>query len=679
MAIETNEIIDVQTLPPFKKFIMTIGNIPTSYLESMTYAELLMWFCNYLQETVIPTVNNNAEAVSELQGLFIELKSYVDNYFENLDVQSEINKKLDEMATDGTLTGLLSTYLVPIINEQNRQISEINDKVEAGVSGSHKGVYSTVEDLETADPDHDYIYVVTATGNWYYYDTTDTEWKSGGTYQASVSTDDVTYNRNLIESVYNILGFKGNIVEYENKTISTSTGTISESNTRLLTKDYLPDGITKIYIASGYTIVLVVFDNTDTYKGIYRTGTHTIEPSSSLNWTQNSLTVPYDLLSTGDKLKVLMRSSAGTSITITTAEASNLSYSYKLLEELNKTNSSETELSNLYDSTGLTPISYDDDFDHNNPIYIYKVDDEYTTNFDPSINKYNTSNPVYIAPDGNDLTGNGSEGNPYQTLEQALSVEDVDTIYLKHGVYYLGTNFTNGLIINQAINLIGDDSTIYFGDSTNGLNEAGIMRFRKSIYCEGITFYGGRGLVVEVTTDVPTFVNCTFRNSNQNGLNFRGLGCYLVNCKAFNNDLDGFNYHAYNNVAPTGIVEINCKGYNNGNISNRSSNGSTIHENGRIIRLKCEYYLNHGGNLADSESMSYNFDVNSYNSKNYNEIHYNANYQSLTNSEIWLYNCMGAGSIYQLSAITSSTINTDGAIANNYIYKDANSVINILN
>ena len=56
MAIDTTTSVDVQTLTPFKKFIMSLGALPTSYLESMSYAELLMWFCNYLQETVIPTV-----------------------------------------------------------------------------------------------------------------------------------------------------------------------------------------------------------------------------------------------------------------------------------------------------------------------------------------------------------------------------------------------------------------------------------------------------------------------------------------------------------------------------------------------------------------------------------------------------------------------------------------------
>lgn len=99
MAIETNEIIDVKTLPPFKKFIMTIGNIPTSYLESMTYAELVMWFCNYLQNTVIPTVNNNADALQELI-----------DYIKNLDLQDEVDHKLDEMAEDGTLANVVGQY-----------------------------------------------------------------------------------------------------------------------------------------------------------------------------------------------------------------------------------------------------------------------------------------------------------------------------------------------------------------------------------------------------------------------------------------------------------------------------------------------------------------------------------------------------------------------------------------
>ena len=92
---------------PFKNMVMTVGNLPTSFVASMSYYEALAWLCNYLQTEVIPTVNNNSEVSRELQAKFVELKEFVDNYFENLDVQEEINNKLDAMAEDGTLKAIL--------------------------------------------------------------------------------------------------------------------------------------------------------------------------------------------------------------------------------------------------------------------------------------------------------------------------------------------------------------------------------------------------------------------------------------------------------------------------------------------------------------------------------------------------------------------------------------------
>ena len=102
---------EVKGLRPFTKFLMTIGELPSSYLVSMTYEEQLIWLCNYLQNVVIPTVNNNGEAVEELQNLFVQLQEYVDNYFENLDVQEEINNKLDDMAESGELAEIIAEYI----------------------------------------------------------------------------------------------------------------------------------------------------------------------------------------------------------------------------------------------------------------------------------------------------------------------------------------------------------------------------------------------------------------------------------------------------------------------------------------------------------------------------------------------------------------------------------------
>ena len=104
-------MIEPNKLSPFRHFCITIGAIPSSYKESLTYYEMLEWLCKYLQDTVIPAVNNNAEAVDELQAAYVTLKDYVDHYFDNLDIQEEINNKLDEMADSGQLTDIIAQYL----------------------------------------------------------------------------------------------------------------------------------------------------------------------------------------------------------------------------------------------------------------------------------------------------------------------------------------------------------------------------------------------------------------------------------------------------------------------------------------------------------------------------------------------------------------------------------------
>ena len=91
---------DVKKLPKIIRHCMTIGEIPTSYKVSLTYEEQLLWFCKFLQDEVIPVVNNNSEVVEELK-----------TWFENLDVQDEINNKLDEMAESGELENIISAYL----------------------------------------------------------------------------------------------------------------------------------------------------------------------------------------------------------------------------------------------------------------------------------------------------------------------------------------------------------------------------------------------------------------------------------------------------------------------------------------------------------------------------------------------------------------------------------------
>ena len=89
---------------PFRRFVTTIGVFPTAFTDAMTYYECLAYLVKYLDESVVPAVNENAEALKELQ-------DYVVHYFDNLDVQDEINNKLDQMVEDGTLQEIITAYI----------------------------------------------------------------------------------------------------------------------------------------------------------------------------------------------------------------------------------------------------------------------------------------------------------------------------------------------------------------------------------------------------------------------------------------------------------------------------------------------------------------------------------------------------------------------------------------
>lgn len=98
--------------------------LPLVYDDSLSYYELLCKVVDYLNNT-IADVNTLGTDVNNLNKAYNELQSYVNDYFSTLDVQKEINNKLDEMAKDGTLSILLN----PIFTQQNNKIEELNQRI----------------------------------------------------------------------------------------------------------------------------------------------------------------------------------------------------------------------------------------------------------------------------------------------------------------------------------------------------------------------------------------------------------------------------------------------------------------------------------------------------------------------------------------------------------------------
>lgn len=101
---------NINKLTPFKFFCLTNFPFIEEDFDALTYYQLLCKVVEYLNN-VIKTTNAIGTQTEELTNAFNELKNYVDNYFTNLDVQEEINNKLDQMAESGELQNIIGEFL----------------------------------------------------------------------------------------------------------------------------------------------------------------------------------------------------------------------------------------------------------------------------------------------------------------------------------------------------------------------------------------------------------------------------------------------------------------------------------------------------------------------------------------------------------------------------------------
>ena len=99
--------------------------LPTIYDDSLSYMELLNNVV-YVMNLAIEDVNTAEENVAALLTAFNELQQYTNDYFDNLDVQEEIDNKLDEMVEDGTFTQILQ----PLIQNYQNQLDLLEARVD---------------------------------------------------------------------------------------------------------------------------------------------------------------------------------------------------------------------------------------------------------------------------------------------------------------------------------------------------------------------------------------------------------------------------------------------------------------------------------------------------------------------------------------------------------------------
>ena len=101
---------EYKNLTPFKWFVLENFPFIEADFDALTEWQL---FCKLGKEInkIIDSQNVVGTEMEKFSQAFIELQNYVDNYFKNLDVQDEINNKLNEMAESGELECKIQNYI----------------------------------------------------------------------------------------------------------------------------------------------------------------------------------------------------------------------------------------------------------------------------------------------------------------------------------------------------------------------------------------------------------------------------------------------------------------------------------------------------------------------------------------------------------------------------------------
>lgn len=121
-------------IPLVNHKLLTIGELPASYLASMTYEEQLLWFCNYLETKLLPKMN-------ELINTFNDTTEDLDEKFNEIvgDMEQlllDVDQKLADFMTslEQNLVEIASSIVEREIEQGELYISlglDYNDETEA--------------------------------------------------------------------------------------------------------------------------------------------------------------------------------------------------------------------------------------------------------------------------------------------------------------------------------------------------------------------------------------------------------------------------------------------------------------------------------------------------------------------------------------------------------------------
>lgn len=234
--------------------------------------------------------------------------------------------------------------------------------------------------------------------------------------------------------------------------------------------------------------------------------------------------------------------------------------------------------------------------------------------------------------------------NIEQKLELVNSIQECENMV---GSFFISLS---DIYVHLSDNRAPDNNTILMGDLANLK-----MQSNSIWYLENIIIEGGKTSDNAAFPAIETYninsrlvcVNCKTKNNIGNGWRIRGLPLTIFkNCGAYQNSLDGFNYHEINGIEPHAL-EIDCVGIYNGLDTN--DNGSSVHDNGRIIRIGGVYHHNKGPQIIEVQTArSFNISCAANDSKSTSQNLTNTGFYAANNALMYIKKGLSLNNVYSL-------------------------------
>lgn len=128
----------------FRRFPKSIGELPTSYRESISYEEQLLWLCNFIEKEILPSIDISQETIEEIKSSFESLKTEVETSLADFEVNINQVKVYSDSQNE-----LLRVYLLGLINTLNQRFDNIPDSflVFNPTNGMQNDLNKTLNDI----------------------------------------------------------------------------------------------------------------------------------------------------------------------------------------------------------------------------------------------------------------------------------------------------------------------------------------------------------------------------------------------------------------------------------------------------------------------------------------------------------------------------------------------------